>query len=185
MYGEPTRKPRAAIIAYYAAASVLGGALLGLAASGIGVVVDLDAGRWLAVVALSMSLHDARLVRLPIPQSNWQVPAQWRAWHSPRALAAAYGFILGSGVATRVMTAAYYTLILLVVVVGDVSIGLIIGAVYGLARAAPVLYLPARYRTHGEAAAAFDRVDRIEPAVRMVAAMILAAIGGMWVSWAV
>jgi hypothetical protein len=45
---------------------------------------------------------------LPVPQSSWQVPEYWRRGMDPGILPVAYGAILGFGVFTSVVTAAFW-----------------------------------------------------------------------------
>src|SRR4051794_15088465 len=73
----------------YVIASTLGGALMGLGLSVLGALIYLvlpgPTTAWplvaVGVFALLYALHEARVLRLPTPERQWQVPNAWiRRW---------------------------------------------------------------------------------------------------------
>lgn len=90
-------------------------------------------------VSLLYSVHEIRLVRLPAPQCQWQVPATWRS-HLPLDLAALlYGLGLGIGLVTRIPVSTFYAAVLGVVLVGNPVLSALIMAAFGLGRALPLI----------------------------------------------
>jgi hypothetical protein len=57
---------------------------------------------------LALVLAFMQCAGLPVPQSSWQVPEYWRRGMDPDILPVAYGAILGFGVFTSVVTAAFW-----------------------------------------------------------------------------
>ncbi len=131
-------------VALFAAGAIAGGVLTfgGLALVGgavpepglpVGAVV-------LAALAAAAALGELRGVRV-VPQIRRQVPESWRRlWPLPLA-AGAYGVLLGLGFATFVLTLALWALALACFALGDVALGVAVGAVFGLARALPIALL--------------------------------------------
>nr|MBA3728461.1 hypothetical protein [Actinomycetota bacterium] len=121
----------------HAAAATLAGALTGLAVGSVGGLLPLE---WpdrllvLALVTVSYGAMELGLVRLPLPQSGRQVPAQWRYRYPPMVTAALYGALLGPGVGTRVADAGYVVILAGAALLGDAVTGTAILGTYGAAR---------------------------------------------------
>jgi hypothetical protein len=71
---------------------------------------------------------------LRLPMLDRQVPQEWRARLGPERASLAYGFVLGTGVLTRINSPAFYLLPLAVLVTPSPVLGLALAAVFGLAR---------------------------------------------------
>lgn len=71
---------------------------------------------------------------LPLPTLDRQVPVDWRSSMGPERASLAYGFVLGTGVLTRINSPAFYLLPLAVLVIPDPVLGLALAALFGFAR---------------------------------------------------
>lgn len=89
--------------------------------------------------------------------SHWQVPQGWAVYGSPW-YELMFGGVLGIGFITVVPFVGYYVLLIAVMASGSVTMGVIALAVYGLARALPMLTAPLLMHRRGAL--------RIDPAVR-------------------
>ena len=167
---------------WFAAGSVLAGALFGALLGGIGAGLD----AWLepstttiavvaivlGVVALGFELH---VGGLPLPTVRRQVDENWipkyRAW----VYAGGFGFQLGLGVVTVVTTSTVYLTWAFALLTGSIAGGVAIGIVFGIGRALPVL-LVARADSPGSVRAALQRFSRGAPAARRVATTVTALV---------
>jgi hypothetical protein len=128
--------------ATFAPGAVLGGmATFGLL-SGLGDVVHGVGGRAAyavaATIAVAAALAEARGTRI-VPQIRRQLPERWR-WTMPMPLAAAlYGVLLGLGFTTFVLSFGVWALAGIGFALGDLHVGLVIGAAFGLGRALPIV----------------------------------------------
>ncbi|MGI8589314.1 MAG: hypothetical protein ACR2M0_16765 [Chloroflexia bacterium] len=130
----------------YVASSVVGGALVGATAATVGALVyALVPGpdrAWplllIGVPALFYGLHEARLLRLPHPERAWQVPNSW-VQRRPMGGTALFGLVLGSGLFTYIPYAGFYVLLAWEAATGNIMLGGLLGATYGLARGLPVI----------------------------------------------
>ena len=128
----------------YIIGSVLGGVSVGLLVSALGGLLhglfqsNLMAALVLGLFALLYAAHELGWLSLPAPQSNWQVPNSWGVEH-PIAGTMLYGYTLGAGVFTFIPYASFYVLLAWYLLAGDIWTGLLLGAVYGLARGVFVL----------------------------------------------
>jgi hypothetical protein len=89
------------------------------------------------ITALAYGLHHLGFVSMPMPQNHWQVPAHWIRF-GKGVMALLYGVVLGAEVFTLIPYATFYILVLLEFNLG-VEYGALIGFVYGIARALPVV----------------------------------------------
>ena len=146
---------------------------LGALAGGIATFVGLSAlGGAVAVgpavaVAVAISLAAAAAeawgVRI-VPQVRRQVPESWRRRLPLPAAAGAYGVLLGLGFVTFVLTLAFWALAVVALVLGQVRLGLALGAGFGLGRAVPILLLaPLASRASGR-----DLLDAMSMRPRML-----------------
>ena len=172
--GERSRNRTSSVTyAWFVAGSVIAGALLGALLGGPGALlfglleptttaVAIVAMRARASFALAFELH---VGDLPLPTVRRQVDEDWipryRAW----VYAGGFGFQLGFGVVTVVTTSTVYLTWAFAVLTGSVAGGVVIGVVFGLARALPVL-LVARADTPGRLRDALQRFTRWAPATR-------------------
>jgi hypothetical protein len=120
--------------ALHVAGAALAGALLGGLVGGIGDLAGLAAWRpWViaggAIVALGLPL----LPRPPKLGRQRQVPRRWAPGTSPARVYLVWGAMLGSGVATPIFHTAFIVL-LAAQLTGGVAVGLVSGALFGVAR---------------------------------------------------
>ena len=173
---------------------VLGGATLGLGAAilalvvrstGIGLEARLATGAALAVLA---TLLDLGLLGGTMPVIRRQVNERWldefRGWF----YGVGFGWQIGVGVATYVMTAAVGLLVVLAALTGQPIVAMAVCVLFGLVRGSWVL-LTARVRTPDALRSLLARLDRLEEPVRravmgveLVAGVLLAAAVGAWLA---
>lgn len=91
---------------------------------------------WLAaaVACFGWALHEFGLLRLPMPQLHRQVQRHWMQRLPWNLVALGYGLQLGSGVVTRIPTAATYATLLCALLSGSGWKGALIMGTFGLSR---------------------------------------------------
>jgi sulfite exporter TauE/SafE len=115
------------------------GALMGLLGAALQPLVPLPLALALAVaLAVAYGLHEARVWRLPHPERQWQVPNSWIV-RRPLLGAVAFGLVIGAGVFTFIPFTSFYILLAWQALSGSPLVGALLGGVYGLARALPVV----------------------------------------------
>jgi hypothetical protein len=131
--------------AWFLAGATLGGATLGTVMA-CGVLLSRAASVapaariGVAATATAFCLAaDARLFGLRLPERPRQVDATWVTRFRPWAYAGGFGWQLGTGVTTYVMTNATYALILVGMVALPPATALEVGVVYGVCRGATIL----------------------------------------------
>jgi hypothetical protein len=127
------------------ASSALGALLGAIGASfvqDVSVIVRLLVLAALAIVGLAMDLHWGEL---RLPTVHRQVNEGWMSRYRGPIYGAGFGSQLGLGVVTIVTTSAIYLTLAGELLSGGTASGALIGAVFGLARALPILtVLPVR-----------------------------------------
>jgi hypothetical protein len=93
-----------------------------------------------AAIAVLAALLEARGTRI-VPQIRRQLPEHWRRVMPMPLAAALYGVLLGLGFTTFVLSFGVWALAGVSLAVGDPSLGLILGAAFGLGRAIPIIVL--------------------------------------------
>lgn len=160
----------------------LGGVIAGLAAVASAAEISQPSALGLAAACAFVSATvDARLLGFGPPFFRRQVNEDWLLRYRSWVYGSGFGWQIGVGVATYVMTAA----VPLVVVLGALSAspwaGLGIGVVFGLARGlavllgAPVRTLPALYSFHRRFDAAAEPVRQA-----VIGVQLAVAIGAAW-----
>jgi hypothetical protein len=186
VYGERNARPRIEAHTVYVSGSIAGGATLGLLLGGLGHVLHANRlfENWpTAVLIVAGVVHilgagrDLGIVRFWLPESRWQVPRQWQYLWPGRWVAAAYGFLLGMNVFTRMLTPALHLVLIWVVLAGDATLGAGVLAVGGAARALPVVFLTARQGAPGLEPTR-RLLERLQPAAFIIMGLALAASGG-------
>ena len=139
------------------AGSLLGGLLIGAIAGGLGAfaLAGLDAAGVevgtgarlgvLAVAAVLALLLDLRPGSTRAPGPRRQVNEQWLDVYREWVYGGGFGLQLGAAVLTQVATAAVWVMLLAAALTGSVVAGAVVGGVFGLVRALPVL---ATWRVH-------------------------------------
>jgi hypothetical protein len=125
----------------YVVASVAGGALVGAVAGALGDLVwTVEAPAWALLVAAALAVAAAGLDAAGrVTGPHRQVDEVWLTRYRDWVVGLGYGFQLGLGGVTIVTSATVYLTWLLELLTGDVLAGVAVGAVFGLARALPVL----------------------------------------------
>jgi hypothetical protein len=125
---------------WFVVGSTVGGATLGLFVALLTVVVDVFSltSREVIAVALGASAlalaSDAELGGFRLPVHHRQVNERWLDRFRPWVYGAGFGWQIGSGLATYIMTAGVYLLIVLAALTGKPWLGLVFGALFGLVR---------------------------------------------------
>jgi hypothetical protein len=131
--------------AWFVVGAVLGGLTLGLVvAAGAGVLGAVGLGEGtavglVAVGAFASAAVDARLFGFGPPFFRRQVNEDWLSNYRPWVYGGGFGWQIGAGVTTYVMTAAVPLMILIGVLTGRPWAAVAIGGVFGLTRGLPVL----------------------------------------------
>ncbi|MFC8502116.1 hypothetical protein ACFUC1_07140 [Pedococcus sp. NPDC057267] len=163
----------------YLVGSLAGGLALGGLASLLGALVPGAArsSAWalglvaaLLLVGLVLDLRGAAAV----PSWRRQVDIAWLDEYRGWVMGLGFGAQLGFGLVTIITSATTYAVVLLAALSGDVRVGLLVGGVFGLVRAAPSLLMAG---VHDRAALhrVFERVERWAKPARIVATV---ALGG-------
>jgi Cytochrome C biogenesis protein transmembrane region len=188
--GEWARNNRWSMTAsWYIVGSLVGGALIGAAVgtvswiAGAGRMSTTQSAGVVIGVTLVALLADLLWPRR-IPGPRRQVDERWldvyRAW----VYGGGFGIQLGTGVVTIVATWTVYAVWVFALMTGSPAHGALLGAVFGLARALPIL---AARRAHDGPSLRllFGRLHRLETAATSLslaveAAVVLAATGLLW-----
>jgi hypothetical protein len=93
-----------------------------------------------AAIALLAAVLEARGTRI-VPQIRRQLPEHWRRVMPMPLAAALYGVLLGLGFTTFVLSFGVWALAGVSLAVGDQSLGLLLGAAFGIGRAIPIVVL--------------------------------------------
>lgn len=109
-------------VAAYAAAATAAAGVLGAFLGWLGRLMHVYQFSMPTVVVpivLGLALHELAIIRLPLPQRKWQVPASWRVRFHPWLSPILYGAILGAGVFTYIFSASFYVVLIAAALVGD------------------------------------------------------------------
>lgn len=127
-------------------------------------------------VVLAYGAHDLRLIRLPHPQRESQVPNRWRRKHDRLAVAFGYGLGLGPGFLVFVRSGGYFAMLLGVVLSGSVAVGMAAFVAMALGRFS-FLSAARAYRTSERSSPLLFLMARVDGEVRLFTGSALAAIG--------
>jgi hypothetical protein len=182
--GERGRGRRyAATTAWFVAGAVLGGATLGASAA----VLALGVGalhwpgpttRWAAVVVCMLAaVSDAGVRGMRLPVHHRQVNERWLDQFRPWVYGMGFGWQIGSGLATYVMTAGVYLVIALGALSGSAAAAVALAVVFGTVRGLAVFL--GRHITGTDALVAFHRrFVALGPASRRMVVGVEAAAAG-------
>ena len=167
-------------VAWFIVGGFIGGCVLGLAAAVLAVgvralgpspTVVLCAVAGAALIALASDLGVFGLV---LPVHHRQVNERWLDQFRSWVYGIGFGFQIGVGLATYIMTAALYLLIVMAALSQSVAVAIALGAVFGLTRGMAVLL--GRTITNPESLRSFHRrFSTIGPQIRL---LTLAVEGG-------
>ena len=152
--GERGRNNRFAVAAwFFFVGSTLGGAVTGLAAGGLGVLLVPEVptvdGVVIVVLAIAGAAVDGRIAGLRLPTITRQVDERWLHKYRSWVYGFGFGVQLGTGVATIVSSSAVYLMVVAAVLTRSFVAGAVIGAVFGTIRGASIL-LARRVSTYDE-----------------------------------
>ena len=194
--GEQGRGNRFGVTAtWFVLGATLGGLTLGLGAAllaaivgllGISATTALAVGGVLAVLAAAA---DAHLFGIAVPYHRRQVNEYWLDDYRPWVYGGGFGWQIGVGFATYIMTSAIVLLVALAALTGEPLVALGLGALFGFVRGLGVLP-GARLTTPAKLAAFHTRFDaRAELSRKLVigvqlvvAVMAIGAVAGMVVA---
>jgi hypothetical protein len=145
--GERGRSRRWSVSApAYVVGSAAGGLAVGALAGGLGALLlaAVDVGTPARLVVLVAALVLGLLVELRVgglrpPGPKRQVNEDWLEVYREWVYGAGFGLQLGAAVLTQVATAATWVMLLAAALSGSVAVGAVVGVVFGLVRAVPVL----------------------------------------------
>jgi MFS family permease len=156
---------------WFVLGAVLGGAVLGAAAALVAWPVGSLPASMAALLGclgcLVAIASDCRVGGFRLPIHPRQVNEHWLIRYRRWVYAAGFGFQIGTGFATYIMTAATYLVVLLAVLTGSPVWALAAGLVFGLVRGGAVL-LSSRCRTPESLRALHQALARFEPASRQI-----------------
>jgi len=172
----------------YVISSVLGGLVLGLLVSSLGALVP-ERWRWspaaflVAALLLLVGLAlDLRVGGLSLPAWRRQVDVAWIGRYRGWVVGLGYGAQLGFGLVTIVTSSTTYAVVVLALLSGTPWAGALVGAVFGLVRAVP-LVLIAGVDTREKLWATLRGVEFRARTAETVARVGLAA-GSLALAWA-
>jgi len=185
--GRGRRFSRAA--AWFILGATLGGLTLGLAmalgaagvaASGLGSAAAIAL---VSLGALAAAAIDARVFGFRPPFLRRQVNEAWLSQYRPWVYGGGFGWQIGVGVTTYVMTAAVPLLIVVGALTGSARAALGLGVMFGFLRGGVVL-LGARIRTPDALYAAHRRFDALTQLGRVAVIAVLLAIAAVaaWIA---
>lgn len=175
---------------WFVAGSVAGGATLGavMAAGSLAVrAAGPDPGVVVAVVlvaAAAGALSDSGITGRRIPFHRRQVNERWLDGYRPWVYGAGFGWQIGSGLATYIVTAGVYLMIVLGAATGDPRVALALGTLFGLVRGLAVL-LGRRVTTPAALQSLHRRLARLDPVSAGATTAVEAAtavVGGAWLA---
>lgn len=162
VYGGKTRYRWAVVL--HAGTAAVAGALFGMLLSGLGMLALAPWGTTGdVVIAVSAVAYSAReLLGLPLPlfDRRQQVPDWWRTFYGPHVAASLYGAGLGIGFLTFLRYGTYVVVCVLAVASGDLLVGALLGATFGLSRGLTTL-MSAATSDEVEAASVVERLERV------------------------
>ena len=168
----------------YEAGSIVGGAAMGAAAGAIGLplahlllasaLARAVAGAAVTVVALALEIRTLN-ARSRLPGPRRQVDKAWLDRYRGWVYGGGFGLQLGTGLVTIVNSAAMYALVGLFIAMGSPATGAAVGALFGLARALPLLAF-GRARDFVSLQQVHRRLDRLATSSRVGTVGVLAAV---------
>jgi len=179
-----------ATVSWFLLGSILGGLTLGaIAALGASMVAGLgmsaDASALLVLIAGLVTLaSDLGTGGFRLPANPRQVERTWLDRYRPWLYGMGFGWQLGVGVATYVMSASVYLMVIVAASTGEPLLALAIVTGFGFLRGLAVLPA-ATVRTPADLGRLHRRIERLRPASRVVAVVgqigvLVAAISVIW-----
>ena len=188
---EAGRGNRFAVTArWFLVGGVVGGLSLGILAAGGAALVSLadlsDQVRWgiAAVVAAATASIDLGVAGIELPIFKRQVNDAWLRRYRGWVYGAGFGWQIGFGVATYIMTAGVFLTIGLAVLGASPLAAIAIGATFGLVRGSAV-YIGRSATTPAALGEVHARLDALGPTARLAALVVqlLAAVTLAGAAW--
>jgi len=189
---ERTRGHRFGVTAtWFLIGATIGGVTSGAGAAvlaatfGATVIAERDLELTLAaVLAATAAASDARLFGFGLPYHCRQVNELWLNRYRPWVYGVGFGWQIGAGVATFMMTAGVYLMIALAVLSTSATAALGIGIVFGVARGLAV-FAASRITTPDALNSFHLRFDRLAPSTQraMVAVEVVVCVGAIAAAW--
>lgn len=175
---------------WFVIGSVLGGlsmgALAALGAVGIALLdlADTTTFAFVAVAAVLTAAIDFGLAGDRLPIFKRQVNDAWLRTYRSWVYGAGFGWQIGFGVATYIMTGGVFLTIAIAVLSGQPALALVIGAVFGLVRGSAV-FMGRSAVTPAALSEVHSRLDAAAPAARDAAAwvQVSAAAAAAAIAW--
>lgn len=176
--------------AWFVAGAVVGGATLGLAGAGLAALVgllDLSVAAALgaaAVLALVTAASDLRVFGLHLPIHPRQVNELWLGQFRSWVYGAGFGWQIGAGFTTYIMTGAVYLTVALAALTGDPLTAFAICVAFGTARGLAIL-LGAAITSPERLVAFHRRFDALAEPVRLavIATQLVVAVVAATAVW--
>ncbi len=179
-----------ATVSWFLFGSILGGLTLGaIAALGASMVAGLgmsaDASALFVLIAGLVTLaSDLGTGGFRLPANPRQVERTWLDRYRPWLYGMGFGWQLGVGVATYVMSASVYLMVIVAASTGEPLLALAIVTGFGFLRGLAVLPA-ATVRTPADLGRLHRRIERLRPASRIVAVVgqigvLVAAVSAIW-----
>lgn len=156
---------------WFVAGAVLGGATLGLGAAGLALIVatigwPAGLGLGLAAGAATIAVaSDLRFFGVHLPEHKRQVNEVWLSSYRSWVYGAGFGWQIGFGLATVIMTAAVYLLVVLTALTASPPLAFAVCTFFGLVRGLAI-FLGARITTTEQLVAFHRRFDGMAESVR-------------------
>lgn len=170
--------------AWFVAGATVGGATLGLGAAalaaGVGALAPSDAAvlGTAAVIAALASLVDAGAFGRRPPFFKRQVDDAWLSTYRAWVYGAGFGWQIGVGLATYIMTAGVVLTVALAVLSGSPLAAFAVCVAFGLSRGLVVL-LGARLRSPAALGALHARLDALEAPVRWAVVAVQGVVAAL------
>ena len=192
-FGERSRRHRyGATASWFVLGAIAGGLTLGAgaavmaaAASAVGLSAHAAAASAIAaVIALAAAGADSGAFGHWLPLVRRQVDDAWLSSYRPWFYGAGFGWQIGVGVATYIMTAAVFLVVALAALTANPLDAMAIGVLFGLARGLTVL-LTSRVQSPAQLRSLHRQLARIGPAVRaiVIAVEVLVAVAALAEAW--
>jgi hypothetical protein len=163
-----------ATVTWFVVGTLLGGLTLGgvaalgaVAVDGLGLSTTASAALILLVGLVTLA-SDLRLAGFHLPENPRQVERSWLDRYRSWVYGLGFGWQLGVGVATFVMSSSVYLMVVAAAATGQPMLALGIVTMFGLIRGLAILPA-ARVRTPADLGELHRRIERFRPASRVLA----------------
>src|ERR1022692_646132 len=146
-YGDNRRARLVSALIVHSFGYVTGASAIGLVLGGFGNLFqrvllvrlsEMNLSLIIGVACVVSAGRELRLFPVPLPQSTWQVPIDWR--QMPLLIMSfTYAFVLGLGVATRIPASSFFIVLVWAMFRGNVLLAAVVVGGFGLGRAVPFL----------------------------------------------